>query len=1281
MQPSTAACVFLLAMLAATAPTIVTHTSYCAPYGAADEALTRVTSGERPAPVTADEVDVVRGEIAAHLDASRVWRWGYEGGVEAGRRGCAPPVPINDMVLHRSVVDSTIMQLAAPDTDDAPAGSDDGTARGSWLARIPAVVDHWMPTVGCGFALFTHYQHLPFVVVSAVHELVTSLATAAGAAGSGHSGSAAFATTGSFVFDSTRAPDVVAAAYVWLTPAAIAWALRLMGVSPLAAVAAAALMPVINDQSPPDDRNQDKFLGYGIGIHSYTEVGHGLWTQLFAVPFLFCALGHATRAMAAVNRVLRVSAASSGGPEALSLASTVASAISASIGHALVAGVCLGVALLSHMFYGYVAAMSVVLLAMPWDGFGSGWLRRTLLRALPVGVVGVSSFCVAAYFIVPFAMFRSAVCDWEHRSWKFDSVGLPWASRALITGNLFDHAVGMLGVPVVSGLVAAGMYVALSRASVLGNDGAGGGGKGDKAKAAKGKTAKGKAPQLSESVQAARDREQLADAGITADAVHVSQWALACFWLWFVLFAGRRTFGPLLDVVPLLQEVHLHRFVGAVQVFGVVLAAVALDEAWRRWPWEFEGRPTAAAAAVSGDAGDAAAAAGGANRAKGREADRSDGGGGAVQRNKKSGRSGGDGGGAAAGGRGRGGGGGGAAAPRSPTATANAAAVAAKAKAKSRTKRKGALAPAIALLGGTGQLVLATFVLVWAVVWSVQVGVLDDGAQVFEREGLSGDQMRDIAWAVGRLRQLPPGRVYFGGLGWHRPAVISALQNSGLDIVGPEFHTMSFAGDWAQNLDPDRGDHYRLFNVRYVVAPKGSEARPPEFLGPISEVGDPFTLFVVEDTVRPDGFGGSLGYFMPAVVRPLLPRTTRRHARSIGGPTDAWPWDVATARSHPLADLEAGVSSAQSQSPPPLHGITDRLQDVGFEWMDGGGPAAHVFLPFPAGADAGVLPYSADTEGLPVDDGDMAPGGSSSSDEAAREKGACTVEFFAARDVDDNGDVRDGAKPESVETCVPAEFGDAGLTVLEPGVLLRREGRIVAAEPFDACEDLTNAAELAGAVATASRGVCPFVDKIARLQAAGAAAVAILDTSNSEAPAAMAARPGDPPVSVPSVTVPLATKEAVSRPGGRVARVAVIGASRAPPAPELLARVVREDVCVAGCPAGGATYSAKVEVDASAAHEPLDVVLKVNAHPFWQCTVDGEEAHVTVVIPHFMAVRIPGEHRADGDDGLQAHTVSCSYQTPEWKVQLMRASWAFAAVAFCVGVVLAWWAERRDVRV
>ena len=72
--------------------------------------------------------------------------------------------------------------------------------------------------------------------------------------------------------------------------------------------------------------------------------------------------------------------------------------------------------------------------------------------------------------------------------------------------------------------------------------------------------------------------------------VHPYGIPITVFLLWLLLFFGRSTWGPLVDLFPLMKDVHMHRFVAGVHLGGIMLAAVALGTSWswvisRTNPW------------------------------------------------------------------------------------------------------------------------------------------------------------------------------------------------------------------------------------------------------------------------------------------------------------------------------------------------------------------------------------------------------------------------------------------------------------------------------------------------------------------------------------------------------------------------------------------------------------------------------------------------------------------------------------------------------------------------
>ena len=50
---------------------------------------------------------------------------------------------------------------------------------------------------------------------------------------------------------------------------------------------------------------------------------------------------------------------------------------------------------------------------------------------------------------------------------------------------------------------------------------------------------------------------------------------VAIFLLWLLLYFGRATWGPLIDLLPMSRYLHMHRFIGGVHLGGIFLMAVS----------------------------------------------------------------------------------------------------------------------------------------------------------------------------------------------------------------------------------------------------------------------------------------------------------------------------------------------------------------------------------------------------------------------------------------------------------------------------------------------------------------------------------------------------------------------------------------------------------------------------------------------------------------------------------------------------------------------------------
>ncbi len=257
---------------------------------------------------------------------------------------------------------------------------------------------------------------------------------------------------------------------------------RLMRFSPLEAAAAALLSPLISTN----------FL-YGIEYGSYLWAGSGLFTQAIATHFFLLSIGLAFRAL----------------PSGRHLALT---------------GVLVALAFLSNFIYGYMAALTICLLAVIPDE------RATLVtRARRLVFVGVVTFLLVAWELVPMLADVGIInhSRWES-VWKWDSFGAGQILAWLFTGELLDHG----RLPVLSLLVLLGIGATLWawRSGTF-------------------------------------RRAQLF---VAAGAI-----------FWILVYFGRPFWGPALELLGATPDLQLHRTIGAVHVFLVLLGAFGLAAIWR----------------------------------------------------------------------------------------------------------------------------------------------------------------------------------------------------------------------------------------------------------------------------------------------------------------------------------------------------------------------------------------------------------------------------------------------------------------------------------------------------------------------------------------------------------------------------------------------------------------------------------------------------------------------------------------------------------------------------
>jgi hypothetical protein len=321
--------------------------------------------------------------------------------------------------------------------------------------------DPWQGTMSMGFPFFHHYQHLPHITVALVHVLT---------------------------FEAFPVADMMRwSTYLLLSlfPLSIYWSLRRFGFEQLTAAMGGLVASLAATN-----------LLWGFGYTSYTFLGYGLYTQLWAMMLL---------------------------PPALSMGYLV---LREGRGY-FWATLFLAATLLSHPMYGYVAFITLGVLTFiqffrvseQRSLAATMWRQWGRLMALFLMAVVVTS-----YFLVPLLLDREYFNISVHEQWKELDLGHLAVLRGLIEGDLFDFQ----RFPSLTILVFAGLGVCLVRW---------------------------------------REERYLVPAGI--------------FLLWLLLYFGRSTWGPLIDLMPLSQELHVHRFIAGVHLGGIFLAAVALAAPWQ----------------------------------------------------------------------------------------------------------------------------------------------------------------------------------------------------------------------------------------------------------------------------------------------------------------------------------------------------------------------------------------------------------------------------------------------------------------------------------------------------------------------------------------------------------------------------------------------------------------------------------------------------------------------------------------------------------------------------
>ncbi len=188
----------------------------------------------------------------------------------------------------------------------------------------------------------------------------------------------------------------------------------------------------------------------------------------------------------------------------------------------------LSATLMSHLLYGYMAFLTLGFLSFVPESQVS--LNKSLVLGIwnhwkRLAVLFILVLSVTMYFLVPFLLDHEHFSAAENRALlALDSYGYQVILQTLVSGDLFD-----LGrFPSFSILIFAGIAICIF---------------------------------------SLREVRYLVP--------------LAIFSIWLLLFFGRSTWGSAMDLLPLSQDVYMHRFIGGVHLGGILLAAVALAVPWR----------------------------------------------------------------------------------------------------------------------------------------------------------------------------------------------------------------------------------------------------------------------------------------------------------------------------------------------------------------------------------------------------------------------------------------------------------------------------------------------------------------------------------------------------------------------------------------------------------------------------------------------------------------------------------------------------------------------------
>ena len=355
-------------------------------------------------------------------------------------------------LLFNAILVAPELRIERAPVNDLPFHIGAAQVLGHSIAHGEPFMDPWVSQWSLGFPLWRIYQPLPHLLAAGVIALCHPFASAA----------ASFAALYYLL--------------LVLVPASTYLGTRLLGLSPIAAGLASILILAPNEMGD---------LGrYGLSYGAYLWRGSGLYTELVALQVMLIALGLVSRAIDAGRQ---------------QTAAAIALALTA----------------LCHVFFGYVAFVSIAVwaLAGPSEGRAQRLARTASIAA--------RAMLLLAWFIIPMMMVSGEVnrSRWEP-SYKFDSYGAAFILRQLVSGNLLDFG----RAPVLTLMAALGALIAVFKI----ND-------------------------------------------------SLARRLLVLVLVWLALFFGRETWGYLLYFAGIPSQFHVHRLEAAFELFVVLIAGWGLE--------------------------------------------------------------------------------------------------------------------------------------------------------------------------------------------------------------------------------------------------------------------------------------------------------------------------------------------------------------------------------------------------------------------------------------------------------------------------------------------------------------------------------------------------------------------------------------------------------------------------------------------------------------------------------------------------------------------------------